>query len=279
MVVAALLLAVSAGCHTHAYLRDTTLQTTATLADLSFQQVLDNVARFHASPATLPSIAVVNQGTVTVADQKGYNGSVGYSPTLSYFQQAGSGFPILQLIFGPNASRNLTENWSLAPVTDMDKLRRVRAAFQLLVLDGAESDVYGRCRREVADYFFVDGEQMDDLIPKGWYCVGCRKQVPKNACYVGNYCDTYVWVMPEGIDDLSRFTMTVMELATHRPETVTRGVVKTYKSDGSLESTQVSTTESDREALERMKREKTRPAPTEEIPTPPVNPGLFFVPR
>ena len=104
----------------------------------------------------LPSIAVVNQGTVTVADQKGYNGSADYSPTMSFVQQAGAGFPILQLIFGPNVTRNLTENWSLVPVTDMNKLRRVRAAFQLLVLDGVQTDDYGLCRQEIADYFMTE---------------------------------------------------------------------------------------------------------------------------
>ena len=55
------------------------------------------------------------------------------------------------------------------------------------------------------------------LIPQGWYSVGCKQQVPGNACYVGHYGDTYAWVMPEGIEGLSRFTMTVMELATHKP--------------------------------------------------------------
>ena len=161
----------------------------------------------------------------------------------------------------------------------MNKLRRVRAAFRLLVLDGAQAGDYDQCRQQIADYFLAEGERLDGLIPMGWYCVGCKKQVPKNACYVGHYGEMYVWVMPEGVEGLSCFTMTVMELATHKRDTFTRAVVKKYKSDGSLESTEISTTETDQEALEKMKSENRRPEAAEEIPAPPVNPGLFFVPR
>src|SRR5262245_21847160 len=44
------------GCHTHQSLRQNTLFTMATLADLNCQQVLDNVARFVAHPDALPSL-------------------------------------------------------------------------------------------------------------------------------------------------------------------------------------------------------------------------------
>jgi hypothetical protein len=44
--------------------------------------------------------------------------------------------------------------------------------------------------------------------------VGGKKDVPKNACYVGRYRDSYVWVGPDGLEELSRFTITVMKFAT-----------------------------------------------------------------
>ena len=43
------------GCRTHLSLRDNTVRATGTLADLNYQQVLDNLARFHDNPAAMPS--------------------------------------------------------------------------------------------------------------------------------------------------------------------------------------------------------------------------------
>ena len=41
-----------------------------------------------------------------------------------------------------------------------------------------------------------------------------KKDVPKQACYVGRYCDCYVWVCPENREALSQFTLSVLKLAT-----------------------------------------------------------------
>ena len=127
----------TSGCRTHLSLRDNTLRTTSTLADLNYQQVLDNLARFHQNPAAMPSFAVVNAGTVNVADQQSFNANATYAPTVTFAQQVGSGLPMLSLLLNPSGQRNVTENWSLAPVTDVDNLRRIRCAYQLLVTDGA----------------------------------------------------------------------------------------------------------------------------------------------
>ena len=44
------------GCATHFALRNDTVRTTDTLMDLQYQQILDNVARFHANPDTVPKV-------------------------------------------------------------------------------------------------------------------------------------------------------------------------------------------------------------------------------
>ena len=64
------LLSTLSGC-THIALRNNTGRTTNTLADLQFQQVLDNLARFHDNPDTIPSFAVATSGTVSINDQCG----------------------------------------------------------------------------------------------------------------------------------------------------------------------------------------------------------------
>src|SRR5262245_34915573 len=109
-ICAVIILTAGGGCRTHLSLRDNTLLTTGTLTDLNYRQVLDNLARFEKNPPAMPSIAVINAGTVNVADQKSMNANATYSPTLAFAQQAGSGLPILSLLFNPSGSRNLSEN-------------------------------------------------------------------------------------------------------------------------------------------------------------------------
>jgi hypothetical protein len=277
--VLATLIATS-GCQTHLALRDNTLRTTGTLTDLNYQQVLNNVAMFIANPSSLPSVSVINAGTVTVADQKTGNASATYSPTLTFAQQGGGALPILTLLFNPSGQRIVTENWSMAPVTDVDNLRRIRCAFQLLVLDGGQTTDCEPCLDLLRRFYLGETDRMDCVIPRGWFHAGGKKDVPKDACYVGRYCDSYVWVLPDGVEGLTRFTMTVIDLATGKPHAPMKTVVRTYKADGSLDNKQVTTTEIDWEALEKMKKEPRRPERQRQYVTPPlVNPGLFFVPR
>ncbi len=44
--------------------------------------------------------------------------------------------------------------------------------------------------------------------------IGCKKDVPKNASYVGRHGQLFVWVMPDGIAGLSDLTLTIMDIAT-----------------------------------------------------------------
>jgi hypothetical protein len=275
-----LLVLLLGGCQTHLCLRDNTACTVVTLTDLNYQQVLDNLAMLVANPSALPSLAVINAGTVTVADQKTANVSATYAPTVTFSQQAGSGFPILSLLFSPSASRNVTENWSLVPVTDVDNLRRIRCAYELVVLGGGETTDCDRCAELLQRFYLGETDCMDCVIPTGWYRSGCKRDVPQKACHVGHYGGTYVWVMPDGLEGLTRFTMTVIDLATGKPHAPMKTVVRTYKADGSLDNTQVTTTEIDWEALDRQRKEGRRPERQRVYVTPPVvNPGMFFAPR
>lgn len=266
------------GCMTHISLRDNTVRTATTLTDLNYHQILNHVAMFTANPGALPGIAVINAGTVTVADQKSGTGGTTYNPTLIFPQQAG-GQPILGLLLNGNCQRSVTENWSMAPVTDADNMRRIRCAFQLLVTDSDVSEC-DNCRKRIEQFFLGEADTWDCLIPRGWYHVGHKKDVPKKACHVGHYCDTYVWVMPDGIDGLSHFTITILELATGKPHAPLKTVVKTYKADGALDNTQVTTTEVDKEAIERMRKEYLLDRPRMQLDgVSQQNRGLFFVPH
>jgi hypothetical protein len=78
------------------------------------------------------------------------------------------------------------------------------------MVGGDTPDCY--CQRHLEEALEKENEPLEVLIPRGWFLVGKKHDVPKNACFVGHYCDTYVWVMPDGVANLSRFTLTALEL-------------------------------------------------------------------
>ena len=65
---------------------------------------------------------------------------------------------------------------------------------------------------------------VEDLqsIPTGWFGVGRWRDVPKDACYVAHEGKVYIWVTADHRDDLSKFTMAVLDIATaiQEPETL-----------------------------------------------------------
>ena len=67
------------------------------------------------------------------------------------------------------------------------------------------------------------GMIQDDLaeIRPGWFHIGTRRDVPKDACYVGRSGGCYAWVCPDGIDRLTEFTLTVLKLSSLIKETQT----------------------------------------------------------
>ncbi len=145
---------------------------------------------------------------------------------------------------------------------------------------GSETTNCDQCLDLLRRFYLGETDRMDCVLPTGWFHHGCKKDVPKDACYVGCYHDTYVWVLPDGLEGLTRFTMTVIDLATGKPHAPTRTVVRTFKADGSLDNTQVTTTEIDSQALEKLRKQEDigeRPRPFGHPPA--VNPGLFFVPH
>jgi hypothetical protein len=63
--------------------------------------------------------------------------------------------------------------------------------------------------RQVED---VRGKYRD--IPTGWFGWGKKRDVPRNACFVGRYGNCYTWVSPEHRSELADFTLTVLNLAS-----------------------------------------------------------------
>jgi hypothetical protein len=70
---------------------------------------------------------------------------------------------------------------------------------------------------------------LSDVPPSGWFHVGGKKDVPKDASYVGRYCNCYVWVTADGVPGLARFTVTVLGAVKLEPgqSRMTRGLAFT----------------------------------------------------
>lgn len=47
-------------------------------------------------------------------------------------------------------------------------------------------------------------------VPLGWFHAGSKGQVPRDAHYVGHSGDRWVWVAPDGLPGLSRFTLLIL---------------------------------------------------------------------
>lgn len=67
----------------------------------------------------------------------------------------------------------------------------------------------------------------EDRFQVQWLNVGCKKDVPKCACYVGHYrnCgrDCYVWVTPENLRYLREYTLAVLTVAPIQAQDVLGG--------------------------------------------------------
>lgn len=127
LVAAALLLIV--GC-THVQLERSTLHLLATLTDLRYQEVLDNLARSVQNPSVLPYFSGIGTGSTVVTD-------MGESDlTITWTNPRSVAVPMMEAL-GLKASRSLLENWTLSPIYEADRLEAMRCAYQAVVTGGA----------------------------------------------------------------------------------------------------------------------------------------------
>ncbi len=114
----------------------------------------------------------------------------------------------------------------LRKLTDMEFL-----SVELFEKRLAEKDVLGpddlvRYRRPILKFMRMEDEPTEfvsdqdthhllyiSALKPGWFGVGRKRDVPRNACYVGCYCDTYVWVPPENVESLTRLTLADRRIA------------------------------------------------------------------
>ena len=234
LLFAAFLAVGSAGC-THRQLDRSTVLATSTVMDIQYRIVLMNLAKLSCQPEALPDHADLADGVVQVNDRLGIGQSGGFSTF------AGGGFGLDRL--GPSGQRQVTEQWGADATTDPQRLTDLqdlyRTALGMQPLPPPNAIAYLR-RRQAESKQRGDSKKEDkdgdskrrqvpieillaDVPAPGWFQVGGKKDVPKEACYVGRHGDRYAWVMPEGVRALSRFTVTVLFVVKLMPGEGSKG--------------------------------------------------------
>jgi hypothetical protein len=238
VIFAAALGAVLTGC-THKQLAQSTVLATGTIMDIQYRTVVNNLALLSRHPEALPSHVDLTDGVVQVSDEGGVGTGGGFSTTCSRLD--------LDQV-GPSVSRNVSEQWGTEAVTDPQRLTGLqdlyRAVLGLPPLPPPNTVAYLRAnasRRKddgsdkgsacTSDGGTNSGGStpsagapsggpgdrsipievlMSDVPPPGWFHLGCKRDVPRDASYVGRYRGRYAWVTSEGMPGLSRFTVAVL---------------------------------------------------------------------
>ena len=107
----------SSGC-AHHQLKHNTIHHAETLTDLYERQVLNNLARFVENPESIPHFEIPTSGGTNVNDTVGFTAG-----PVNTFREA----------FGLNGNRTQLSSWTLQPVTNPARIRRMRCAFQRAV--------------------------------------------------------------------------------------------------------------------------------------------------
>lgn len=181
---------------------------TATVPDLYYSEVLDNLALTISNPEGLPYFGVPTQSAHTNARQY----SASYLPGWDFVSS------VHRYLFDKQGATLAGQiqnqaTFQLSPVSNPDKLFIMQAAYQVAAncrrdpgTDLKLSQFYGQ------ETFFFD---YAPYIKSGWFCTTTSKrEAYRNGAYVGHHDGTYVYVTREHIGDLTRFTLAILDIAT-----------------------------------------------------------------
>jgi hypothetical protein len=208
---------VGSGCTTMSLERHTANQISS-IVDYRYQQTLDCLATVAANPASLPSYALLSAGITKISDSGSLASSTLWQHTVPTSGIGIRGFASQSLT--ASLSRVPTESWTLIAISDHSQLEAMRCACRW-VLNGP-NEACDSCPGLLAapdPISNVPGPRFgveDRLrrLPGCWLHVGRCKDVPLTAIYKSRCGDTWVWVMPDGLEGLADFTLVLQDIAT-----------------------------------------------------------------
>lgn len=247
-IIGVALCAAMAGC-THHQLTRSTVLTTSTVTDIQYRIVLMNLAMLSCHPEALPSHIDLADGVVQVNDEAAFGTSGGFTTNGSRFgidrYGPSGGRQVTEqwgadAITDPRRIMDLQDLYRVAlglsplpPPNTVEYLRRAEGEKRKKGGDkgspgggpskpstgaGGSTPSLGNGASDGEGERWVPIELLlTDVPPPGWFQLGGKKDVPKDACYVGRYGDHYAWVTSDGMAGLARFTLTVLAVVKFKP--------------------------------------------------------------
>ena len=226
-----------------------------TVSDMHTQQVLDNLAMFMYDPGSFPSFSTFKQGAAQVQDRGGLGSPTGFGRFT-----AANVFGLTTFSFQPSLERTAYESWTTEPVNNARKLELMRCAYQNAVYGRRPADYdCPNCQKRFNHFYTGDFKKSVSTVESGittsdclssestWFHAGCKNCIPKSCdcLYIGSYCGMYVWVFPEGRNELSKLTLAILDFATNDPPQVvkrTKNVEVILDEDLAVTSTKITAT-------------------------------------
>jgi len=200
--VACLSLFVSTGCTT-ASLERRSVNQALSISGLRYQMVLDNFAHLAAEPCSLPSIAIVGDGSTQISDTRSFESKTAWDHLTGGFAKE---------MLSPGMKRSPDQTWTLDPVANPDALKALQAAFRWVLFGEPEPGSEALAALDV----YQRTTEMHKL-PQNWLHVGERGDVPNDACYRSHCCSKWVWVCAKDMEGLSQFVLIVLDICTVDP--------------------------------------------------------------
>jgi hypothetical protein len=222
--IGALVLA-SCGCVT-APLEHYTVNQSLSVSDMRYQEVMNALAMVAHNPGTLPSYSLTAAGVSNVTHSVSLSSATAWTRVPPNFGSEifgimGSHTPDLSLGIDPVAEPMLLAGawyacrWAIRgppPKPEYDReYNLLRMPVPTDIVGCQPADPTGSQQK-----FHLGVIDDQHPIPTGWLCFGDHCP-PHGTCYQAHCGDTYVWVMPEGLHDLSEFTLVLLDIATIDP--------------------------------------------------------------
>ncbi len=229
--------------------------TSSTVLEIQYRIVLMNLAMMSCHPKALPAHIDLAEGVIQVNDEMGF-GTAGGFTTFN-----GSNFGIDQFgpSKSRQVSEQWGADPTTDPRRLIDLQDLYRVALGLTPLPPMQSTLYLRDRRrqpvsqsngtssseaansesdssnngqESSADNGDDDQNGNERVPieillsdvplPGWFHLGTKRQVPKDACFVGQYGERFAWVTRDGMPELARFTTAVLMVIKLDPENKVR---------------------------------------------------------
>jgi len=203
----------STGCTALALERHT-LALASTSENLRYQEVMDNLAMVARDPSALPAYASIYAGSVTVSDTAQLTSTTGWAHLVGLGAQNGFASELAT----PQVMRQIVDGWTLDPIVVPEKIEALRAVCQWAVYGPetiAPKDMHLLADPDIDQTFGRHFKVQDQLARTrpGWLHRGTFEEVPRCAAYKAHYRATWVWVMPDDLDNLSIITLVFQDIA------------------------------------------------------------------